>query len=235
MSRPRIVVTLTAVLLLVVAAIAWAGPLTRERTPIASTGAPAPVNEITPIPLPPKSLLCATDVALGPRTQEAELIVSGDRPAPPLVLRAQVPGYTSPPATIPPSEPGTHPIRVAIEPPREDALGRVCVRNTGRTTAVFVGTTELRTYTKLRTWVDGEPVAPDVALKFYERRQVSVLGDLPGIVERMTIGRGFVGAAWFVWIVLGLLALFVPLLVLRALAGALAGSAANGLGRRDEH
>lgn len=221
MSRPRVVVAVTALLLVAVALLGWRGPLTRERTPIASTGAPAPVNVITPIELAPKGLLCAADIAIGPRMQEAELILTGDAPGPPLVVRAQVPGYTSPPASIPASGAGTHPVRVAIEPPRENAIGRLCVRNTGRTKAVFVGTTELRTYTKLRTFLNGEPVASDVALKFYERRQVSALGDLPGVVARIAIGRGFLGAAWLVWMLLALLVVVVPVLVLRALAGAL--------------
>ena len=236
MSRPRVVVALTALLVIVVAVGAWARPLLRERTPTAATGAPAPVNEITPIPVKPGSLLCAADVALGPRMQEAELIVTGSRPVPPLVVRAHAPGYTSPAARIPASDPGTHPVRAAIQPPPKETLGLLCVRNVGRTTAIFVGTTELRTYTKLRTFVDGEPVAPDVALKFYERRQVSALGDLPGIVHRATIGRGFLGAEWVVWLLLALVAIGVPLLVLRALYGALtAPSAAAGRGRRDEH
>ena len=240
MSRPRLVVAVIALGLVAVAAVAWLGPLTRERTPIASTGAPAPVNQITPISLAPGRLLCATDIALGPRMQEAELILTGEGPAPPLVVRAQTRGFTSPPATIPETGPGLHAVRVAIEPPPANAIGRVCVRNAGRTAANFVATTELRTYTKLRTFVDGEPHSADLALKFYERRQVSALGDLPGIVDRMAIGRGFLGAAWLVWLLLAVLAVGVPLLVLRALAGALSTprldrSAADGLGRRDDH
>jgi hypothetical protein len=222
MSSARVAVAVTALVLLVVAALAWKGPLTRDRTPVAATGAPAPVNEIQEITVRPGQLLCASDILLGPRTQEAELVVQQEkRRTPPLVVSVQAGGYRSPPVRVPPSDAGLHPINVPIDPPERTTIGRLCVRNAGDEAATFVGTTELRTYTRLRTSIDGEDVAPDLALTFYERRQVSALGELGGIVDRITINRGFLGGGWFVWPLLLLVAIGVPLLVLGVLYRAL--------------
>ena len=222
MSRRRVLLVVAAGFLLL-AAVVWAGPLTRERPAVTSTAAPAPVEDASDLVVEPGETLCATRIVLGPRSEVAELHQRMDRDdeLPPLTVTASGPGYRSAPAEVPGGESGRRQLLVPIDPPREELIGELCVRNDGDESARLLGTTELRTYTRLQTELDGEPVDADLTLAFYRAEPQSAVARLPVLVERMAALRGFVGFEPLVWLVLVAVLLGVPLLVLRALAGAL--------------
>lgn len=222
MSRPRVVVLLTTALFLLAAAVLFAGPLTRERTPVASTGTPPPFGVRSPILVRPGQELCAEDVLLSSRAAVAELVLDqGRTPAPPLSLTVRSGDRRSAPVAVPGGGTGVFPLRAPFTAPSTDERGSVCLRNDGRVAAQFVGTEEFRTMTGLRTTVDGQPVPPDVALNFYEGSTVSVMSFLPRIIDYMTAFRGFLGAAWILWPLLVLVVAGVPLAVLWAFSRAL--------------
>lgn len=222
MSRPRTVVAVTAVAMLVLAAVAFGGPLTRDRVPVAGTGAPPPFSERALVDVEAGQELCALDVVLTPRTAVAELALDqGRNPAPDLVFTARAAGYASPPVRIPGGTRGGHPVRATFVPPGREVLGRVCLRNTGERRARFVATNEFRTMARERTTVAGKEVPPDVVLTFLEARPVSLLSYLSRAVDHMTAFRGFLGAGWIVWPLLVLVAAGVPLALLWTLYRAL--------------
>ena len=221
MSRPRVALALVAVALVLVAALAWAGALTRERSPVGATGAPHPVDEVTEIEVGAGEVLCATNLALGPPTAVAELHQRQDGRRPPVSVRAEGPGYASPEVELPQGERGRKPFTVPIEPPDRDLIGKLCLRNEGDDELILAGTTELRTYTRLQTTVEGDPVDADVALTFYGDEPVTAVSAVPLILDRMSALRGFLGATWLNWILFVLVVVGVPVLVFRALDGAL--------------
>lgn len=224
MRRPVVITAATALAFVFLAVVLFKSPLTDKHTRIASVGTPNPVNTESQVRLKAGSRLCLTRTLLSPRTEIAELVVmQGDAPTPPLEVVAEGPGYRSPVARIPASEPGRHPVTARIQPPDRELIGQLCVRAAERKPVTFVGTVEFRTITRSIGTIDGTPIGEDVALKFYTEERVSALSELGNIVDRMTISRGFLGAAWVVWALIVLVAVGVPAAVLAALHRSLSG------------
>ena len=219
MRRPVIIAAVTAVAFVVLAVLLFDRALGEERTRIASVATPSPTLVESPVVLPAGQRLCITQALLSPRADIAELVVSEQqkRPTPALELVASGPGYRSA-AQIPPREHGRHAVTARIEPPVRDSVGQVCVRARERERVVLVGTTEFRTITRSISFIDGERIQPDPALTFYTAEKLSALGELGGIVDRMTIARGFLGAGWLVWLLLVVVLVGVPAAVLTAFA-----------------
>ena len=219
MRRPLVAVALSALAFLLLAAVLFDRPLLEKRTRIAAVGTPPPVLNTSPIVVPPGGRMCMTRILLSPRTEIAELIVDqGKRPTPALDVVAEGPGYRSPVVTVPAGPEGRHVVTARIEPPDRDLIGQLCVRARERRPVTFVGTVEFRTITRAETTIDGNRTDVDAALTFYDPEKVSALGELGGIVDRMTISRGFLGASWFAWILLVLAAMGVPAAVFSLLA-----------------
>ncbi len=221
MSRTTRVVVVTAIAMLLLGGLSMGRGLVRERQPVASTPTPAPLFNVAPLVLRDGQTACTSDIALTPRTQVAELLVNQD-PAdvPELSVTADGPGgYTSPPVRARITQGRT--LTARLEAPQRALFGRLCVRNEGPGTARLVGTNEFQTRSRARSSIDGEPVEADLTLTLYEDRRTSVLGDLPAIVERMAVLRGFLGHTWLIWPLLVLVAVGTPLAVLRVLALAL--------------
>ena len=222
MRRALGITALTAVAFALLAFALFDRQLTEERVRIAAVGTPNPVNVEAPVDLPAGKRLCMTRTLLSPRTEVAELVVhQGERPTPALEVVARGPGYRSPVARIPASDPGRHPVTARIQPPDHELVGELCVRAAERRPVRFVGTTEFRTISRSIASIDGEQIAPDVSLTFYTAEPVSTLDDLGGIVARMTIARGFLGADWIVWGLLALAFVGMPIAVLLAFGSSL--------------
>jgi hypothetical protein len=156
--------------------------------------------------------VCASRILLSPRTAEAVFSTQGPtQTRPPLEVTADGPGgYRSGPVRIDPARTTEPVLKAPITPPDRELLGRLCIRNAGDTAVRLMGSDEFRTRTRLETTVDGEPNPIDLTLSFYTAEPVSVVSELGGIVHRMTIARGFLGAEWLVWIVLLLAFAGVP-------------------------
>ena len=220
---PAVTVAIVALATLVVGAITLGHPLLKRESRVTVTGAPAPIYAVSTVKVAPGQTMCATRVLLNERTQVASLVVEGSKtPSPPLVATASGPGYRAGPVQVPAGPAGRHGVNVPLDTPKQDVLGRLCLRNDGWTRVAFIGTDEFRSLTRETTVVGGKTIPTDVTLSFYERTPTSALAELPGMVHRMTIGRGFLGMGWLVWIVLALAFVGVPVLLLRTLHGVLA-------------
>lgn len=221
MRRPVVTAVVTGVVFVVAAVLLFDRALGEERVRIATVVTPSPTLTESPVVLPAGKRLCITRTLLSPRAEIAELVVSEQqkRPTPALDVVAVGAGYRSA-ARIAATEPGRHAVTARIEPPDRDIIGQFCVRARGRA-VVLVGTTEFRSITRSISFIDGEQISPDPALTFYTAEKVSALGELGGIVDRMTIARGFLGAGWIVWSLLVLVAIGVPVAVLVVLYRAL--------------
>ena len=220
-ERRRVLVVVSAVFVLL-AAVVWIGPLTRDRAAVGSTAAPLPVDEPAFIEVEPGEELCATNILLGPESEVAELHQrQRGEPLPPREVVAKGPWFESPVVEVPGGRDGAHRIVADLQPPDREMIGELCVRNAGDEDARLLGTTELRTYTRMQTMLDDDPVEADLSLAFYAGEPVSALGRLGTIVDRAASLRGFLGSPVVVWLLLLAVAVGVPLLVLRALSGAL--------------
>ena len=217
MRRPLVVVAATAVAFVLLAVVLFDRVVGEERTRIAVVGAPPPTLSESPVVLPAGKRLCITRTLLSPRADVVELIVSEQqkRPTPALELVAEGKGHRAA-VRIPPGPAGRHPVTARLNPPDRDLIGQVCVR--ARSEVVLVGTTEFHSISRSISFIDGERIPPDPALKFYTADEVGLLDDLGGVVDRMTIARGFLGASWIVWGLLVLVAVGVPAAVLTAFA-----------------
>jgi hypothetical protein len=196
------------------AALLLGRPLVSAEQRVTVTGAPLAVYEEKPIPVSAGSTVCAQRVLLTPRTEIAQVVAErtpGGRP--PLVATASGEGYRSGPVAVPAGPAERHEVQAPIDAPDRDVLGDVCLRNEGPQTVQLAGTEEFRSRTRLITQVDGEDVEPDLSLAFYADEPQSALSQLPGIVHRMTVGRGFLSADALVWFLLVLAFAGVPVVV----------------------
>jgi hypothetical protein len=212
-----------AALVVVVAALAWFLPfVARSRQFVSSTGASPPFSNVTPVRLKPRSVLCMTKVTIDTDAGLAQFTaIPGSRPAPTLGVSAEGPGgYRSSETTVPGGYrvPGAQ--KAPITPPPHPLIGRVCVRNAGRTAISFVGTTEERTSGREQTVIDGRRVEPDVQLNLLERDTRTLLEGLPDVLRHMAAFKGSFVSVGLLWVLLLLVTLGVPALVLGAIAAA---------------
>jgi hypothetical protein len=224
LARPTRVVIVVALLTLLGVDLIMGDDLVRERRPIAGTGTPRPMFAETPVDLEPGSTACTQNVPLGPHTGLVEMYRIGSTEDPvDLAVDVHGDGWRAPPSRMEPGEPGpdANALRAPFEPPGRELIGEICVRNDGGNAVPLQATVEGRTTTARLTLVDGAAVTPDVALILREPETTTLLGYLPELVGRVAQLRGFLGAEWLVWLLVGSVVLLVPGGVLFALHRAL--------------
>jgi hypothetical protein len=208
--------------LLVAAAIAWGVPyLTDDRDYVAVTPQPDPLSEVALIPLRGGQVACMDDAVLDPHSGEARFKV-GTYFGPPVPLDLTISGgaYTQHVA-VPADYRDSEVIRVPIDPPAEETVVSICIRNLGDRRVALYASGD-RTNSRSQVFVDGRAIGPDFGIVFYEREPVSILERLPTSIERATVFRGPLTED-LLWIVIVLFAVGTPLGVLLALAWSLRG------------
>jgi hypothetical protein len=209
--------------IILIGVVVWFAPfMARSRQPISSTGASPPFSNVTPVQLRPSSLLCMTNVTIDSDARIAQFTtIPGTRPAPALQVSADGPGgYRSGAVNVPGGYTSPGPQTAPIRPPQHPVIGEVCIRNAGRATISFVGTTEMRTRGREQAVVDGRRITPDVQLTLLARGNRTFLEDVPAAVRHMAAFKGSFVSAGLLWILLLLVLLGVPVLVVAAVAGA---------------
>jgi hypothetical protein len=215
--------------LLAAGAVAWVVPyLTRERDYTAVTPQPDPLLHVTTLALAPGRSACMDRAVLDPLSQEARFRVGTFRgPAVPLELTISGGSYQAH-AEIPGDYGDSEVIAVPLPPPAEPVATTICIRNAG-TRRVGVYASDDRTNGRSRTFVNGEEVPADLAIRFFEREPVSVLERLPESLERASAFRPVVTPG-VLYVLLALFLVGTPLGVLWAFASA-AGAPVPSSGR----
>lgn len=172
-------------------------------TPSALPVAGTPVVELA---LPVGSRACLDTVGIGPGDEVAEIGIASRRPSR-LVVELRAPGYVH----RAPVRASPGPVVVPIDPPRDDVIGSVCVRNQGPSAVALTGPADPRVQSRSETTVDGAPVAEDFSLHFLARERSSLLARVPELLASVAIwAPGFLGRATL-WLVLVLLTVGVAI------------------------
>jgi hypothetical protein len=177
---------LCAVLMLVVL-VGWGIPwLTKSRTDTTSVPTPPPFSAVTPIPLKGGAKVCEDQIAFATQTRATTVIAyKFTAPGPALRVVASFPGYQGV-GTIPAGYGGEQPLRVALPAPPRNAIGTLCITNTGRRAIVLEGTAEGRIQNRSATSVDDKVIIPKLSLILSESVNRS-LADRPGeILDRIS-------------------------------------------------
>lgn len=195
--------------LLLVAALVWGIPwLTKSREDRTSTPTPPPFATITPIVLEPGEQACENLVALSPDTRQVTVLSARfEGKGPRLQVVASAPGYRGI-GEIAAGYDGLQSLPAAIPAPPRNAIGRVCVRNTGDSPAQLQGTTEGRIQNRSATSVDGKEIEAKLSLLLSEGVNRSI-ADRPGdILEHLSAFKPpIIGSVSLV--ILGLLVLLL--------------------------
>jgi hypothetical protein len=213
----------TAAAIILTGAIVWFAPfVARSRQPVSSTGASPPFSSVSPVRLPPSSVLCMSDVTIDTDARIAQFtVIPGASPAPTLRVSANGPdGYHSPEVDVPGGRRTAGPQTASIRPPTHPVIGEICLRNAGRVVISLVGSTENRTSGRERASVDGERIKPDVQLTLLERSSRTMLQDVPQVLRHMAAFKGPFVSSGLLWVLLLLVGLGVPVLVVAAVAAA---------------
>ena len=216
---PRAALVFALVVLAVVTLVAFVPFLDRERAVPVSTPS-SPSLFVTPalVEVPPGQRACLDDVALIPEADIARFRVGTyGFDGPPLLFTLSGPGYREQ-VRVPRGYPDSVDVVVPVQGPRQELMGKACIKNGGRRLIALYATTEGRTQSRVDVEVAGEPVAPDVALAFYEREPSTIVARTPEILEVMTAFRPV--GTWLTWPLLVLVLIGVPALGLWALHGA---------------
>ena len=211
-----VAVTLALLALLVLAGLLpW---LLRERPAVSSTPIIRPPSVVGELQLRPGREACVSDVLFTPEAEEVKVQVTRTRQdaGPPLELTASAPGYRAR-GTARGGYGPRQDLEVALPPARgQEAGGRLCVRNAGRTDVWFLGTVEERALATQRTTIDGAPAPVQLAVTLQEAEPRSLLARTGELLDRAAAFRpAYLGPA-VLWLLLASVALVVP-------AAALAG------------
>lgn len=180
MRRAWILPAVAGVLMLV-AALAWGVPwLTKSRPDRTSTPTPPPFAAIAPITLKPGQVACEDSVALSTDTRQIT-VLSGkfDGTGPSLRVVASTPAGYRGVGDIPAGYDGLKSLTATVPAPPQNAIGGVCVRNTGTKSVDLQGTTEGRIQNRSSTSVDGKVIPAKLSLLLSEGRDRSI-ADRPG-------------------------------------------------------
>jgi hypothetical protein len=202
-------------LLMVIALVAWGIPwLTKSRADTTSVPTPPPFSAVTPIDLKGGSTVCENNVAFSPDARAATILTYKFAGAgPPLHVVASFPGYEGD-ATIAGGYGGEQPLRAEIPAPPRNAIGTLCITNTGKRPMTLQGTSEGRIQNRSVTSVDNKVIVPKLSLILTEQVNRS-LADRPGeILARISAFK-----PW--WIGSGSLVVLFALVLVGVPAGVL--------------
>jgi hypothetical protein len=173
--------------LMLLAAIVWGIPwLTKSREDRTSTPTPPPFMSIAPIVLKPGQQACENLVALSTDTRQITVLSAKfEGTGPRLKVAATAPGYRGT-GEISAGYDSLKSLSATIPAPPRNAIGQVCVRNTGDQPAQLQGTTEGRIQNRSVTEVDGEPIPQKLSMLLSEGVDRSI-ADRPGeILSRIS-------------------------------------------------
>lgn len=207
------------VIVLVAVVLPW---WTSDRRATTATPTPPPYQTITPIVLKPGQQACESLVALETIMRTATLIsAESQTDGPPLQLTARADGYTAT-GKVDGGYGGYAHLTAALDPPPEDAIGEVCVRNVGDRRALLQGTVEPRTWTRSQTTLDGEPSEARMTLLLGQGEDRS-LADRPGqILDRIAAFKPPIVGSFSLGLLALLVLLGVPAAVVLAIARGIA-------------
>lgn len=211
-------------LAMLVALVAWGIPwLTESRTDTTAVPTPPPFSTVTPIVLKGGAKVCEDKVAFATQTRAVTVLTAKfDGVGPKLRVIASYPGYEGD-ATIPAGYGGEQALRTLIPAPPRNAIGTLCIVNTGRTAIALEGTAEGRVQNRSVTSVNGVVIVPKLSLILTEPVNRS-LADRPGeILDRIAAFKPF-------WVGRGTLAVFFLLVLLGVPAGVL-WAIGSGIGK----
>src|SRR4051794_31163935 len=169
----------------VVAAILWIPWATKERV-VSTTPVPPPLFGITPAPLKPGSTACLTNVTFTPETDIGEIGLTTKGAGPPLDVTASAQGYHAT-AKIGGGYSSDPAARFTIAAPREPVIGKLCVRNAGKSGVSLNGTNEFRTMGRPTLVIDGAVQPVDAKLVFYDRMRSSYLSRIGTIFSHAAV------------------------------------------------
>jgi hypothetical protein len=200
-----------ALLVLAVAAVAVFVPyLTRDREAVAGVPVPPPFSVQENIPLRPGEEVCLDSVAIDASAEIAEFgVASETKSGQPLRVSATAPGYRSS-SRVSGGYASPMTLRVPLEPPSQSLLAEFCVANRGKRKVDLLAAHEPRTASRPVASVDGQVVAPDMALRFLEDGSGNVVDRIGSLVDRMAAFHPPVLEKPVLWLVLALLVLALP-------------------------
>jgi hypothetical protein len=207
MRRAALVAFSAALVLFAIAAIPF---VTREREQPASVPSPPPLSQVALDEIAPGGTLCMRDIAIEQHSQVARIQVGTfGKPGPPLTLAVSGPAYRAT-ARQEGGYADNEVHSLAITPPRDAQLVRVCLRNDGDDRiALYAAADSARSRAKVS--VAGKRLRATPALAFYESRKQSIADRVGVTVERMTTFRGSLGhATWPFWLVLVGFVIVIP-------------------------
>jgi hypothetical protein len=191
-------------------AILWWIPwLTQPRDLIVSTPSPPGLFGATTVAVKHPQQLCWSNVPLDHTAQVLGVFpATAGAQAPPLRFRLTAPGYALT-ATTPSGYGDRQLLRVPLNQPPPDAVGRVCVEPL-RGALQFIGTNEVRTRSRPDITVGGKAVDADVVLYFYRRSTASVGGYIGKIAAHAQVVAAPFFGRWLLIALLVLTAAGVP-------------------------
>jgi hypothetical protein len=197
-------------LLMLVAFVAWGIPwLTKSRADTTSVPTPPPFSAVTPIVLKGGSKACEDKVAFATATRAVTLLTAKfDGVGGPLRVIASYPGYRGD-ATIARGYGGEQALRAEIPAPPRNAIGTLCIENTGKHTVQLQGTIEPRIQNRSSTSVDDKVLTTKLSLILTEESNRSLAARPGEILVRVAAFKPF----WVGQVSLALLALLVVLAV----------------------
>jgi hypothetical protein len=217
-GRRSLILPGVALVLMLIVAVAWGIPfLNKARPDRTSTPTPPPFSTIAPIVLKPGQQACESLVALSPDTRTVTVLSAQfDGTGPRLQVEATAPGYRGT-GEIAAGYGGLTSLPASIPAPPRNAIGQVCVRNTGTKATQLQGTTEGRIQNRNVTSVDGEQIPEKLSLLLSEATDRSI-ADRPGqILDRISAFKPPIVDSVSLSIFLVLLLIGAPLGVLYAI------------------
>jgi hypothetical protein len=192
------------------AAVVFVPFLTRERETVAGVPVPKPFAVPENIPLRPGQEVCVDAVAIDVDSEIAEFTaISRRRPGPPLRVTVSTSGYRAS-AEVDGGYRRRRTVRVPLEPPARSLLTELCIANRGDRAVELLAAHEPRTVSRPVARVDGQEVAPDLALRFLLEDDGSVLARLGSLVDRMSAFRPAVLEEPVIWLLVVVLVLVLP-------------------------
>jgi hypothetical protein len=209
-------------LVLLVAAVAIGRPyLTTKRDYPASIPQPPSVVSVVLVGLSHGHSVCLHNAVMDTHSGRALFQVETyGKPTVPLRLSLSGQGYDATVHVPASSYKDEGIINVPVPAPHRDVFVRACFMNLSKRPAAMFATTSAE-LAPVKTTNDGELVATNPWLAFYEAKRTSIAHRLPTIIARMNVFRPpFIGG-WLLWPLGVLFALGVPVAIVLAFTRAL--------------
>jgi hypothetical protein len=214
-SMPRLA-ALLGVAVAVLGALHWWKPfVTQQRLVVTSTPSPGAIAAAADIPLDPGSRICVGPAPIDRAMARAQVTLSAPRAQRArLAVEANAPGYGTRRSLEVDLGPQPKTILTPIASPAHDAVGSICLYNSGRSRIAVTGTDNPVWIGLARTTVDGrELTGRAVALSLLEARPRSILDRLGTIVRRAAHFTGGAMPFWLAWLLTVMLVIGTPLVI----------------------